>query len=178
VSQVLRQRLLLAEERRPPRLLDYGGRGPLAKWLKVAALRTALSLRRGAHAQMESDDALAELASPGREPELELMRGRYGPQFRQAFAAAFQALSSQQRNLLRLHHLEDATLAQIGHHSGLHRTTVARHLEQARQVLFDETRRRIAEQLQLGREDFEALISLLRSQLDVSIRRFLQDTRG
>lgn len=173
VAQLLRVRLLLA----PVRLLEYSGRGPLAKWLRVSALRTALSLRRGLQARPVSDEALADMAAPGEEPELELMRGRYRTQFRDAFSKAFSALSTHERNLMRLHYLEGVSLVQVGQHYGIHRVTVARQLDQARQVLFDETRRLVADQLQLGREEFEALVAVLRSQLDISIRRFLNETK-
>lgn len=173
VAQLLRVRLLLA----PVRLLEYSGRGPLAKWLRVSALRTALSLRRGVQARPSSDDALADMAAPGDGPELELLRGRYRTQFRDAFSKAFSALSTHERNLMRLHYLEGVSLIQVGQHYGIHRVTVARQLDQARQVLFDETRRLVADQLQLGREEFEALVAVLRSQLDISIRRFLKETK-
>lgn len=176
VAQLLRVRLLLAEPPAPARLLEYSGRGPLTKWLRVSALRTGLSLRRGVQARPASDEVLADMAAPGEEPELELLRGRYRTQFREAFTQAFGALSAHERNLLRLHYLEGVSLVQVGQHYGLHRVTVARQLDQARQILFDETRRLVAEQLQLGREEFEALVAVLRSQLDISIRRFLKES--
>lgn len=174
VAQLLRQRLLLGD---PQRLLDYSGRGSLAKWLRIAALRTGLDLRRGVNAQTESDDALADMPAPDDGPEFDVIRSRYGPQFREAFTEALQSLSSQARNLLRLHYLEGASMAQLGQHYNLHRTTVARHLDEARQVLFDETRRRVAERLPLGRDEFESLMRVLRSQLDISIRRLLKATQ-
>lgn len=178
VTQELRQRLLVAEPGKSPRLLEYSGRGPLTKWLKISAVRTALALRRGVrHGRSESDEALLDIAAPGNSPEFDVIHGRYREPLRDAFTAAFTALSSHERNLLRLHYLEGVTLAQIGCQYGLHRTTVARHLEQARLVLFDGMRQGAAQQLKLSREEFEQLIALLRSQLDVSIRRLLHQTR-
>ena len=41
--QRLRTRVLVSEEGRPPRILDYAGRGSLDNWLRAGALRLALN---------------------------------------------------------------------------------------------------------------------------------------
>ncbi len=173
VAQVLRLRLLLGS---PPGLSSYAGRGSLAAWLRVSALRAGLELRAQTHG--DRDESLMQRVTPERGPEFEFIRARYRTEFRSAFASALAALPAQTRNLLRLHYLEGISLLQMGKLYGLHRTTVARRLDEARQSLFDETRRLIFAKLAIGREEFEGLIALLRSQLDVSIRRLLAEGRA
>ena len=46
VEQRLRSRLLVAEPGEEPRVLQYAGRGPLASWIRAAALRVAIDLAR------------------------------------------------------------------------------------------------------------------------------------
>jgi hypothetical protein len=43
VCQVLREKLLTSASGQPPRLAGYLGQGPLAAWLRAAAVRTALN---------------------------------------------------------------------------------------------------------------------------------------
>ncbi len=58
VAQALRLKLLVAEGGSPPKVLEFSGSGPLAGWLRIVAIRTALDLiRRGTQegARHESD---------------------------------------------------------------------------------------------------------------------------
>jgi len=176
VRQLLRERLFVAEGNGPGRIADYAGRGPLSKWVQVAALRLAVSLRRGETPGAESDEALAELLGPDN-PELAIIRARHREDFLKALRDAFAALTPRDRNLLRLQRREGLTFEQIGRLHGVHRTTVSAWIEAAHQRVLDETRRLLAERLQLGRAEFESLYTFLQSQLDVSLRGLLLEQR-
>ena len=168
VAQSVRIKLL-GGSGQAPRCVAYSGRGSLQSWLRVTALRAALDLRRTAK-PAEPLDALADLPAPASSPELGLIRDRYRGDFKEAFRQALGCLDSRERTLLRLHHLDQLGLAQIGAHYRVHRTTVASWLARARQKLLDDTRRLLGERLALSRAEVDSLIQLLGSQLSVSIQ--------
>jgi RNA polymerase sigma-70 factor (ECF subfamily) len=175
VEQTLRQRLLVAAPGATPKIADYSGRGPLTKWLRAAAIRTAISMRRGGKKEVAlEDEAIADWSTPLSDPELDFIKGRYRAEFADAFRAAMAGLTSQERNVLRLHLLDGLNIEQIGNLYGTHRSTVARWIARSREGLLEETRRRLGEKLRLGRAELESLMGLLRSQLDVSINRLLK----
>ena len=54
------------------------------------------------------------------------------------------------------------------------RTTVGRWVARAREALWKQTRREIMLQLKVDRAEFDSIIRLVRSQLDVSVARLLK----
>jgi RNA polymerase sigma-70 factor (ECF subfamily) len=175
VQQELRQKLFLDQ---PPKILEYSGKGSLVGWLRAVAVRAALNQRRGAKAAppVDPDEALA-VPTLQKDPEVALIQGRYREEFRAAFSEALSALSSRERNVLRLSSLDGLSIDEIGRLFQVHRATAARWLTRSREFLLDETRRRLAERLQLGSREADSLIGALRSQLDVSIHRLLRDEK-
>jgi RNA polymerase sigma-70 factor (ECF subfamily) len=173
--QSVRERLLVGREGSAPRLGEYAGRGSLAGWIKVVAVRTALNWARDHRDQGTSpdDDALLEL--PGAEhPELEHMRAQYRPEFKAAFQAALAALDARERILLRLQFVDDLTVDQIGALYSVHRSTAARWVARARESLFEGTRRRLAERLGLDASRLASILDLVRSHVDLSLVRLLE----
>ena len=175
IKQQLRDRLFVAPGKDGrPRIAQYSGRGDIRSWLRVAAIRCALNhLQRQGREVALSDEALAGLAAPGQDAELDLLKRRYRAEFKRAFEGALAALGSRDRNLLRYHYLERLNIDQIGAIHEVHRTTVARWLGRTRETLLAETRRLLMEQLRIERGEFESIMRLIESQLDASIARFL-----
>lgn len=189
VRQRLRERLLVgapvrgAEEGAaagavsPARMADYSGRGALAGWLRVAALRLALNLRRdeGGHrlADIESErmEALAASSQPG--PELLHLKARYHEEFAAAVRAALASLPAEQRALLRLYFIEGMSLEALGALYRVHLSTISRRLGRAREEVSRETCRILQERLGLSGSDFASVAQLVMSQLNLSISRLL-----
>jgi RNA polymerase sigma-70 factor (ECF subfamily) len=174
--QALREKLLTSRDGAAPKLAEYAGRGSLAGWLKVVAVRLALSRRRGArHQETPADDeAMLDLPAP-LQPELELFRARYRGEFKAAFQSAFQQLEARERNLLRLQFVDDLTVDQIGAIYRVHRATAARWVAHAREALFDRTRRHLSTRLGLAPSQLTSILDLVRSHVDVSLLRLLDD---
>ncbi len=105
VQQALRERLLVAGPGAAPRIARYGGRGRLAAWVRISALRMAVDLgrARGERFTEAREPAALDLLGAAPDPELDLMKARYRDDFEGAFRDALLALSAEQRNLLRLH---------------------------------------------------------------------------
>jgi RNA polymerase sigma-70 factor, ECF subfamily len=172
VLQALRSKLLVGGDGRP-RIADYSGRGPLGAWLRVAAVREALSLRRAKKAGHRDLGAVPEPASPGTNPETALARGQRRRALKAAVQAALGELDSEERELLRLYALEGRTVEQIGEHLGVVASTASRRIARARATVREATRRALARRLGGGRAELESLVRDVGSELDVSFQRIL-----
>jgi len=154
-------------------LWQYVGKGSLPAFLRVAASREAISLlRRERRYVAASDEACAAKASEG-DLATELVKATYREPFREALSEAFTALSPRQKTLLRLHHAEHVTGEALARMYNVHRATITRWLAEARSVLVDETRRRVMSRVALGASDFQSVMGVLFSRLDLSISRVL-----
>ena len=173
VKQLLRQRLFVPRPSQPARVSLYRGRGALASWLRVAAIRCALNLvqRHGREVAL-SDELLGGLAAPV-DQELAHLKRTYRGEFKRAFEQALTSLSSRQRNVLSYHYLERLTNDQVGAIYGVHRTTVARWMSGIREALAQRTRARLMTQLRVAGDEVESIMRLIRSELDASIERCL-----
>ncbi|MCE9668521.1 sigma-70 family RNA polymerase sigma factor [Myxococcus stipitatus] len=178
VLQQLRQRLLVPEGAgRLPRIAEYQGAGPLAGWLRAAAVRTALNLQRseGRRARVEEDAEVGGLTGGGLDVELDYLRQRHREDFRAALSDALAALSSRERTVLRLHVVEGLSLERIGAMYQTHKSTVSRWVAHARERVLVGARERLAERLQLSSDELHSLMRAVRSQLDLSLPAMLRE---
>lgn len=179
VQQLVRTKLLVADGERGPRLFDYSGRGELRSWVGVIATREALSLlRRDGRENTPADDVLMAAPSPLTGPELGFLKDRYKDEFRVAFTAALAELSPRERNALRHHYVHGLTIDQIAALYGVHRSNAARRIAKARESLLSTTRRRLVLGLNVDRGEFESIMRLIESRIDVSIARMLGHDDG
>lgn len=176
VTQTLRTKLLIAEGDAPARITAYSGRGPLSSWLRVTAVRTALNLRRGKDDKPMAriDEAAERMAQPGHDPEMDVIKARYREAFQTAVRAAFLALSHEQRTVLHLHLVGGLTTTRIGTLFKVNHSTVSRWIAGAREAVFNETKRLLSTNLKLRPGEFDSLVRLLHSQLDLSLTGLLQ----
>lgn len=173
VRQLLREKLLTGAA---PRLAEYAGRGPLAAWLRVAALRTAVDLQRARHGAREHELDPTRLAAGG-DGELAYLKGRYGAEIKASFAAALRTLSSEQRNLLRLHLVDALTLEEIATMFRVNRSTILRRIDRARHELFELAQHDLQARLGIPTGEFASLVQLVRSRLDLSLAEVLGNRR-
>jgi RNA polymerase sigma-70 factor (ECF subfamily) len=171
VLQELRETLLVGRGGRPPEIGDYSGRGSLAGWLRVMAVRALRKHRRRGMAEEQRAEAVMEDVIA--DPQLEFVKQRDRPRFQEAFRDALAALPVRERTLLRLHYAEGLSAEQLGALHRVHRATTTRWLGQARELLLDELRRRLVESLRVDGREISSLVRLLRSQLEVSLRKAL-----
>jgi RNA polymerase sigma-70 factor (ECF subfamily) len=178
VLQAVRVRLL-ADGDGGARIASYSGRVPLLPWARLTATRLAVNLRRRrkTHGDPRPPGELEAFAA-GQDPELGYLKTRYGADVSAAFQEALAALSSRERNVLRQHFLQGLNIQQIGvlHHA--HRATVARWIGHARTVLLEETRRILRARLRLDTSELDSVMTLARSQMDVSLGTALSAVGG
>jgi RNA polymerase sigma-70 factor (ECF subfamily) len=176
VRQRLREKLLVSEDGTAPKISEYAGRGPLGGWLRVAAVRTALNLRRDDYAHNKAATARRPQVAPTADPEIDYLKTRYGDELRQALQAALESLGTDERNVLRMHYIDGLNIDEIGSAYRVHRSTVARWLAASREDILVETKRILAVKLRIDDGEVDSMIELVRSQINISIRRLLEQT--
>ncbi len=179
IKQRVRAKLLVSDGHSPPKIAHYTGQGDLSTWVRVVAVREALSsVRSDRRKALTSDEALLAIEASATGPELGALKQQYRERFSAAFEAALGELQPAQRNLLRLHYLHGLSIDELGRLLGVHRSSAARRIAKTRQDLLSLTRRRLQAELAMGRQDFEQLMGLIASRLDLSIERFLGERDG
>lgn len=173
IRQRVRTKLLVADDDGPAKLAHYTGQGELQTWLRVVAAREALSAVRRSGKDAAGDDALMAIEASATGPELGALRSEYRTQFASAFTDALAQLEPAQRNLLRLHYLHGLSIDELGGVLRIHRSSAARRIVKARESLLADTRRAMLVRLAIGPSEFEQLMQVVLSRLDLSIERFL-----
>ncbi|WP_205519427.1 sigma-70 family RNA polymerase sigma factor [Pyxidicoccus caerfyrddinensis] len=177
VFQQLRERLLVPEGDRPARVAEYQGSGPLAAWLRAAAVRTALNLqraeRRRAHAEEEAEALPLPTEAGAADVELDYLRRNHREDFQAALSEALKALPARERTVLRLHAVEGLSLERIGTMYQTHKSTVSRWVSRARETALEGTRQRLVERLKLSSGELHSLMRALNGELDLSLPSLL-----
>ena len=168
--QWLRERLFVGTNGGRARIADYDGRGALASWVRVAALRAASNLRRDDAARAARDaNGAAPSSLTAVDPELALIQRRYGDEFRTALRDAFAALTEEERNVLRLYFNDGLNLDGIARVLGLSRATVGRRMISGRERVLAETLRLLGERIDASPTELLSILGVVRSKLDVSL---------
>jgi RNA polymerase sigma-70 factor (ECF subfamily) len=178
VRQMLRIRMFVSGDDRPPRIAGYSGFGFLQNWVRVTALRALVDVARSERTRqleelLADDDLLATPQSTGNVIP-GYARAQYGQAIKHAFARAVSELAPRQRNMLRHVHVDQLTFDQIAALYGIHRATVARTLAAARAELVTSTRRELAASLGLGDDALNSIVQAADSRIDLSLSRVLR----
>jgi RNA polymerase sigma-70 factor (ECF subfamily) len=169
----LREQLLVGPK---PGIAEYSGSGPLGAWVRVAAIRAALKLRRGTKPSTSNEEeaAVGPLVAPGADPELDALKREHRTELSGALTAVLEGLTRDERRVLKLHFLDGLSIDEIGVLYKVHRSTIARWIASARAAVLKKTRARLADRLELSNTECDSLIDVMRSRLDVSFRRVLE----
>ncbi|MBZ4415627.1 sigma-70 family RNA polymerase sigma factor [Myxococcus sp. RHSTA-1-4] len=175
VLQVARQRLLLGVAGSAPKIAEFSGRGSLSGWVRIVTSRIAREpLGQDGRQELFSEppQALERMLSRD-DPEREFLQAHSRQVLSESLQAALAELSERERALLRLHHLHGLTMDRIATMYGEPRSSVARHVAQARERLLKLTRRELASRLKLDRQELESLLGFVQSRLDLSLHRLM-----
>jgi RNA polymerase sigma-70 factor (ECF subfamily) len=173
LRQQLRVKLLVGGN---PKILEYKGSGPLGAWVRVCALRLALDLRTAPEESRRGDNqALDALVGGAAGGETMLDAEHHREKFREALQESLMTLTTREKTLLRLHFLDGINIDALGNVFQVHRATVARWLVGIRNRVLDHVRQRLSLDLGASSSEAQSLVRLLRSEVQVSIRRLLGD---
>jgi RNA polymerase sigma-70 factor, ECF subfamily len=174
VAQEIREAFLLPGGRARTGIAGYSGRGALANYLRIIALRIALRLRGERGPGTASEERLREVESSSTgDPEFDYLKIRYRPAYESAFQSALMALTDHDRLLLRLQYVDGLKLDAIAALYRMHRSTAVRWRAKIRRTLLETTRQRLRESIHLTDSEFESLFHLVRSEMHVSLTRAL-----
>ena len=175
LRQILREKLYVAPPGGRPKLSEYAGRGELASWLRITAVRVFLDLDKRKDRARESPTADGELAMPDPgDLSLEVIKAEYRAAVAEAMRDAAAGLDLAERHLLHQHFVAGLSIDELGVALGIHRATAARRVARAREALVEETRALLAARLRLSNEDLDEVIGMVLSRLDVSIPRLFR----
>jgi len=173
MRQVLHEKLFVGKAGQGPKIADYAGQGFLQNWVRITAVRTFTDMARRANRNKETpEEDLMQLAD-GEDLELSFLKQHYRAAFKRSFEEAVQGLTASERNMLRHSVVKGQSIDQIAQLYAIHRATAARRVSKAREALLSKTRQSLMERLEIGREEFDSLMQLIRSRMDVSINRVL-----
>ena len=168
VAQVLRTKMLVGDA---PKIAEYAGRSSLRAWIRTAATRAALNLRRDAR------DDRRETLDPGIEgvvdEETAHLKRRYGAAFEAALESALSRLEPGHRTLLRMHYSERVPLERIAALYHVSRSTMARRIAEARESVVGDVQTQLRANLRLTRSEVDSLTAFVLSVVDVSVTRLL-----
>jgi RNA polymerase sigma-70 factor (ECF subfamily) len=169
--QRLRIQLLVGSS---PGIAAYKGRGSLAAWLRVIAVREGVRvLTDRGHLDPIGDDRLLESFLPDADDEHTLVGADLRAAFRTAFEAAVRSLEPRDRLLLRQHTVDDLSIDELATLHGADRSTVARWLSAARSRLSRATERRLQEGSGAATDEVLRMYRGYLSRLDASVERLL-----
>ncbi|MCH9687331.1 MAG: sigma-70 family RNA polymerase sigma factor [Deltaproteobacteria bacterium] len=178
LEQTIHELLLVGRHEGGAKLRAYAGQGFLLNWLRITTTRLLMDHARRKDRARErpvSEGAVLGLPDPG-DVELAFLKQSYRATFSEALLASARALDPGDRHLLRQHLVGCMSIDQIAGAYGIHRATAARRLGRARQRLLEGTRETMAGRLQLPANELDSVLELIRSQLDLSVGRFLAST--
>jgi RNA polymerase sigma-70 factor, ECF subfamily len=180
VKQLVRQRLFVGggtagAPTSAGKIVEYGGRGDLRRWVRSVAVRTCLNdLRKGKREVLVDDDHLiAQHAIAQDDPEVEYMKRTYANEFKSAFSAALAQLGAREQTLLRYHHVDGLNIDEIGAIYRVHRVTAFRWIEKAKDQLVKATLDTLRARLKLPAEELDSVLRMIRSQIHLSLVRHL-----
>ena len=169
VVQALRERLFVGRSGGRALIGDYDGRGALAAWVRVAAMRSASNVRRDETNRAALVAEATPRALPVIDPGLALIKRRYGEAFETAIRDAFAVLDAESRNVLRLHFTDGLNLEAIARVLGLSRATVGRRMLAARTTVREETLRLLGERIAASPAELVSILDVVRSTLELSL---------
>jgi len=146
VKQSLRKKLLVADGDKPALITQYSGRGALDRWLKLAAVRVALNMKRSVRREQELEEEVLGALTARDDPELEVVWRTFRKKYEQALASALKELEPRERLLLEQHFVDGLGLDELAEAHGAHRTTVFRRLKSAQAALRDSARAHLSAQ--------------------------------
>ncbi len=174
VMQRLTEEWFVSTAVRPAKINEYSGRGDLRGWFRISATRAALKVhRKDKQEGLVSDDAVFEARASADDPELAYVKAHYREEFKAAFQQALDELPPKDRLLLKQHTVDGLSIDELSGLHGAHRATCARWLGSAREELLKQTRKHFMVRARISEGECESVLRLVRSQLDLSIKRRL-----
>lgn len=168
--QLVREKLLVPVDG-ALRLESYSGHGPLGGWLRVSALRVAISEKRRQRPELSADEDLEAMLDLAPNAEIKVLAREASGDLRAALSQAIAAQPARIRAVLRMYYVSNHGVEDIGRVYNVHASTVSRWLAKARADILAHTRAFLVARLQTSQID-----SLLghAASLEISLESLLR----
>ena len=120
---------------------------------------------------------LESLANTDVDPELAVAKAQHRDLFVAALEEGFAILTAREKTLLRMYFLDAMNIDQISVVFRVHRATVARWLVRIRKQMLDHLCARMTVDLRSTASEVNSLVHLVRSDIELSVRRLLAGSR-
>jgi RNA polymerase sigma-70 factor (ECF subfamily) len=157
IQQRVRLRLLMGANDGRPRIADYAGRGPLAAFVRVAAVRLALMEKRSSNRNRVTIDSGATSRTAS-EPPVEVSDADLR-ELEVALRRALASLDPRERTAMRMSYFDQLNINEIASAFGVHRATAARWLTRSLAHLRDVTLAELQRRLGLSRSEAATLVA-------------------
>jgi RNA polymerase sigma-70 factor, ECF subfamily len=159
-----------------PKIASYAGRSSLRTWLRAVIGRLVIDAARARPRDVPAPTAdFLDLACASDDPDRRLLKQTYRGALEEAFTVAASRLSPKDRNLLRYGLSEGLNIDQIGRIYGVHRVTAHRWLQKARATFAENIQAAMTERLKMSPSEFDSVLNLVMSQIDVTIARVFSE---
>jgi len=170
VTQRLAETLFVDRAGAGRRIGQYRATGALGSWVRTAARRIALRLRKNETSQkLVSDDLLVDEVAAVCDQELALTKSHSAALFRVALQNAIKNLGARERTLMKLHVVAGLTTVQIAKSFGLSQSSVSRSVRASTRKVLDDVKRELRESLGASTRDVDSLFELVQSQVDLTL---------
>ncbi len=174
VCQMTREKVIVGEPGRTPRIAEYAGRGTLGGWTRVVVTRIALNALRDQKREVRLEEALVDLpAADTYDPALSSLRDKFGVSLRTALDRAMQSLTAEDRVLLRQRFVDGLSTVQLATLYRKHRITILRRLNAILSAIRIRTEEFLERDVGCGRSTAVSIVNLMLSQTHLSIQRYL-----
>jgi RNA polymerase sigma-70 factor, ECF subfamily len=160
----------------PGRIAQYGGRGPLERFVAIAARNSALTLRRqqarwGAKVTTLKSAVAVELdRAPNLAPH------RFEAELHGALREAIAGLDLRQRTIIRMHFIHGLSFTHIARMLRVHQSTVSRTFATTVRELQAAIERKMRAAFHLDDREVLSVMRELRGRMDISLSRVLRET--
>lgn len=163
----VRARLIAGDDRRPPALRQFDGRGSLAGYVRAMLVRLAIDRLRAQHATtpLDEGDEIDQIATFATSLETELTKHAHTDVVKAAFRRAWDELAPHQRLLLSQQVIDALSIDEIGALHGIHRATAARRCVAAREALLVRLRGTLRDALGVDTNTAESILFNVASRL-------------
>jgi len=172
VQQRVRVRLLVGADGEAPRIGSYRGKGALAVWVRVTALREHQNLLRSARPAGAIDEDFPDLSQLS--PELAAAHAQHRGAIEEALRSALRALPRRQRLVLRMAYVDGMPLAAIGRVFAVDKGTVSRWLSATRDDLLAEVVARVVDATGATPAEVKSLLRFISGEIEVSLAGLLR----
>jgi len=175
VEQQLNEVLFVGAAEGRARIGRFAGGGALLGFVSTAARRVALRQAQ-ARPGFQGEEELVEQFADVRDQEMDILKERYRQTFNNALPIALRQLPRRDRLILRMNVVERVSTTKIASIYKVSQPTVSRWIQGAASRIFAVVKELVCEELEIDTKEMQSLLTLVRSQIDLTLSHAMGDT--